>query len=121
MPGLVVARRKGDVRAMAKKVTVTLVDDMDEESVADETVEFGLDGQGYEMDLSSANAERFREQMKPWMTKARKVGRATPRRARGSKERYAAVRQWARARGHKIGDRGRVPASLIAAYDAENG
>lgn len=108
--------------AMAKKVTVTLVDDMDEEAVADETVEFGLDGQSYEMDLSHANAERFREQMKPWVTNARKVGRGVPpRRPRVSKERYAAVRQWARDRGHKIGVRGRVPASLIAAYDAEHG
>lgn len=104
---------------MAKKVTVTLVDDMDEEAVADETVEFGLDGQSYEMDLSRANAERFREQMKPWVTNARKVGRSV--RPRVSKERYAAVRQWARDRGHKIGVRGRVPASLIAAYDAEHG
>ena len=29
---------------MAKKVTVTLIDDVDQEAVADETVEFGLDG-----------------------------------------------------------------------------
>lgn len=105
---------------MAKKVTVTLVDDMDEESVADETVEFGLDGQGYEIDLASANADRFREQLRPWLANARKVGRTVPprRSARGSKERYAAVRQWAREQGQQIGDRGRVPAALIEAYDA---
>ncbi|HET8993378.1 MAG TPA: histone-like nucleoid-structuring protein Lsr2, partial [Rhodococcus sp. (in: high G+C Gram-positive bacteria)] len=29
---------------MAKKVTVTLIDDVDQESAADESVEFGLDG-----------------------------------------------------------------------------
>ena len=29
---------------MAKKVTVTLIDDVDQEASADETVEFGLDG-----------------------------------------------------------------------------
>ncbi len=32
---------------MAKKVTVTLVDDFDGEGGADETVEFGLDGVSY--------------------------------------------------------------------------
>ncbi|WP_252920646.1 Lsr2 dimerization domain-containing protein, partial [Mycolicibacterium smegmatis] len=37
---------------MAKKVTVTLVDDFDGEATADETVEFGLDGVTYEIDLS---------------------------------------------------------------------
>ena len=37
---------------MAKKVTVTLVDDFDGEGAADETVEFGLDGVSYEIDLS---------------------------------------------------------------------
>lgn len=82
---------------MAKKVTVTLVDDMDEESVADETVEFGLDGQSYEMDLSSANAERFREQMKPWMTKATQ-GR--PGRAAAGARLQRAVR-----RGPAVGSR----------------
>ena len=35
---------------MAKKVTVTLVDDLDLESTADETVEFALDGVGSRLD-----------------------------------------------------------------------
>ena len=43
---------------MAKKVTVTLVDDFDGEGAADETVEFGLDGVTYEIDLSGKNAEQ---------------------------------------------------------------
>ena len=43
---------------MAKKVTVTLVDDFDGEGAADETVEFGLDGVTYEIDLSAKNATK---------------------------------------------------------------
>ena len=43
---------------MAKKVTVTLVDDFDGEGSADETVEFSLDGVSYEIDLSSKNADK---------------------------------------------------------------
>ena len=34
---------------MAKKVTVTLVDDFDGDGPADETVEFSIDGVSYEM------------------------------------------------------------------------
>ena len=44
---------------MAQKVMVTLVDDLDG-SEAGETVEFGLDGAFYEIDLSEGNAERLR-------------------------------------------------------------
>ena len=40
---------------MAQKVFVSLVDDIDG-SEADETVEFGLDGVNYEIDLSAENA-----------------------------------------------------------------
>ena len=45
---------------MAKKVTVTLIDDVDQESAADETVEFGIDGVTYEIDLSDDNAANLR-------------------------------------------------------------
>lgn len=103
---------------MAKKVTVSLIDDTDGECVADETVEFGLDGQGYEIDLASVNAARLREQLRPWVAHARKVGRGVPARSRSTKERNAAVRQWAREQGREIGVRGRVPRELVEAYDA---
>lgn len=66
---------------MAKKVTVTLVDDVDGEAPADETVEFGVDGVTYEIDLSSKNAEKLRNQLSTWVEHARRVsGR---RRGRG--------------------------------------
>ena len=45
------AQAEGQCGLMAKKVTVTLVDDFDGEGAADETVEFGLDGVSYEIDL----------------------------------------------------------------------
>jgi hypothetical protein len=52
---------------MAKKVTVTLVDDFDGEGAADETVEFSLDGVSYEIDLSSKNAAKLRNELKQWV------------------------------------------------------
>ena len=59
---------------MAKKVTVTLVDDFDGEGAADETVEFGLDGVTYEIDLSSKNATKLRNDLKKWVEAGRRVG-----------------------------------------------
>ena len=58
---------------MAKKVTVTLIDDSDGEGAADETVEFGLDGVNYEIDLSSKNAAKLRAELKKWAEAGRRV------------------------------------------------
>ena len=59
---------------MAKKVTVTLVDDFDGAGAADETVEFGLDGVTYEIDLSTKNAAKLRNDLKQWVAAGRRVG-----------------------------------------------
>ena len=45
---------------MAQIREIRLVDDLDGE-VADETVEFGVDGKNYEIDLSTANAKKLRD------------------------------------------------------------
>ena len=55
---------------MAKTVIVKLTDDLDGGD-ADETVTFALDGRSYEIDVSSANANRLRDAFKPFMEKAR--------------------------------------------------
>ncbi|WP_131822261.1 Lsr2 dimerization domain-containing protein, partial [Mycobacteroides chelonae] len=44
---------------MAKKVTVTYVDDLDGESPADGPVDFGIDGVNYQIDLSAKNADKL--------------------------------------------------------------
>jgi nucleoid-associated protein Lsr2 len=111
---------------MAKKVTVTLVDDFDGEGSADETVEFSLDGVSYEIDLSSKNAQKLRNELKPWLEAGRRVGgrrrgrSAPPGRARASidREQSAAIREWARRNGHKVSTRGRIPAEIIDAFHA---
>lgn len=54
---------------MAKKVTVTLIDDYDGKSKADETVQFSIDGVAYEIDLSTLNAGKLRGALEPWTEK----------------------------------------------------
>ncbi|SIM23050.1 histone-like nucleoid-structuring protein Lsr2 [Mycobacteroides abscessus] len=114
---------------MAKKVTVTLVDDVDGEAAADESVEFGLDGITYEIDLSSKNAEKLRKQLSTWVEHARKVsGRSRRHGGLGSSRKRpsidraqsAAIREWASKNGHSVSSRGRIPAEVIDAFNAAN-
>jgi hypothetical protein len=108
---------------VAQKVTVQLVDDLDG-SVAEETVEFGLDGVSYQIDLSSVNAEKIRDALADFVVHARRSGlrkRATipaqrSRSAAVDREQNQAIRDWARKRGLKVSERGRISAEVLDAY-----
>jgi hypothetical protein len=109
---------------------VRLIDDLDGEA-ADETVEFGLDGKVFEIDLSQGNAGRLRDALAEYVAAARKSGggggrrraaapAAAPRRPSIDREQNQAIRDWARKRGMKVSDRGRIPAEVLEAYHQEN-
>jgi Lsr2 len=113
---------------MAQKVQVLLVDDLDG-GEASETVSFALDGNNYEIDLSGKNAEELRDAFAKYVGSARKAGRATSssgrssgRRSGGSstsmdRDQAAAIRSWAKSKGLKVSDRGRIPATIIEQYN----
>jgi hypothetical protein len=108
---------------MAQKVVVELIDDLDG-GKAEETVSFGLDGRTYNIDLSGRNAKALRKAMAPFVGSARKVG--APRQGRGGARKATVrsgpstqeVREWARAQGMQIADRGRIPADVTAQFQA---
>lgn len=105
---------------MAQKVSIVLVDDIDGGD-ADETVSFALDGTGYEIDLSAANAAKLREVVAPYVGHARKVasrkGGAARKASAGGNTKD--IRDWARSNGWPdLSDRGRVPSDIKDAYDA---
>ena len=105
---------------MAQKVQVLLVDDLDG-SEATETVAFGLDGASYEIDLSSGNASKLRKELAGYVEHSRKASApARRRRARTGpgRERSAQIRAWAKQHGKKISERGRIPADILAEYEA---
>jgi hypothetical protein len=109
---------------MAQKVQVLLVDDLDG-GEASETVSFSLDGTAYEIDLSSENADKLRKDFAQYIDRARKGsggGGGRRRRARSGpgRERSAEIRAWARQRGHKVSERGRIPATIISEYEASH-
>ena len=105
---------------MAAKTIVTLEDDLDG-SPADETLRFGLGPAAYEIDLSAANARRFRAQLAPFVEHARKHGRGQRSqvgRSPAARRNSAEVRTWARQHGIEISERGRIPANVIEQYEA---
>jgi hypothetical protein len=113
---------------VAQKIQVLLVDDIDW-GVATETVAFGIDGGSYEIDLSANNAAMLRAALADYVAHARRPNKArhtptsvrphrTP--ARADREQTRAIREWARKNGHKVNDRGRVPASVVDAYNSAN-
>jgi hypothetical protein len=112
---------------VAQKVQVTLVDDLDGSS-ADETLTFGLDGVLYEIDLSKGNAKKFRDSLTVYVGAARRSGRASrvgrprgrarSRAAAGSQAPTSEIRAWARSKGIKVNERGRIAADIVAKFEA---
>ncbi|MEV7420489.1 Lsr2 family protein [Streptomyces sp. NPDC089919] len=109
---------------MAQKVQVLLVDDLDG-GEADETVTFALDGKTYEIDLTTANADKLRGLLEPYTKSGRRTGgRAAAGRTKGrvaavggGSTDTAEIRAWAKANGFNVNDRGRVPAEIREAYE----
>ncbi len=112
---------------MARKIVHQLVDDIDGtvlEPGQGQTVLFSLDGIAYEIDLTDENAGALRDALVSYVSAARAIAgprgrRAQPARSGAAGRRdLAAVRAWAKDHGHKVSDRGRVPAAVLDAYDA---
>ena len=112
---------------MAQRVQVILVCDLHEGEVeGTETVSFGLDGSSYEIDVCEAHAHELRDGFAPFVGAARRAGRSAAggqRRSRaarsgGGDNKVAEIREWARKNGHQVSERGRISATVRAAYDA---
>lgn len=107
---------------MAQRVQVMLIDDVDKSEGA-ETVTFGLDGVTYEIDLSAKNAAALRDALAPWVAHGRRVsgrsaGAGRARKSSSAGNDTAAVREWARANGHQVSERGRLSSTVLEAYAA---
>lgn len=67
---------------MAQRTITTLVDDLDGTDLGrgtGQTIQFGIDGRVYEIDLSDDNATALREALRPYADAGRRV---TPLRSR---------------------------------------
>ena len=103
----------------------------DDEVEGVETVAFALDGAAYEIDACEEHASALRDAFAPYVGAARRAGRPAPaaagRKAQGGKakpagsggkERVQEIREWARANGHTVSERGRLSGAVVAAYEA---
>lgn len=116
---------------MAQKVTIALVDDIDgTDSGNVSTIEFSLDGVVYHIDLNEQNAGSLRDTFADYVAAARRTGGRAKRqvgkpaaaetgpRTTMDREQAKAIRDWARKNGFEVADRGRIPASVVEAYNA---
>ena len=111
---------------MAQKIQTLFIDDLDG-SDAEGTVRFGLDGTEYEIDLNAEHAQELRDALTRYVSAARRAGGSARRPARGGRSGSVSglntteVREWAKAQGIEVKDRGRVPAELVVKFKAATG
>ena len=114
---------------MARETFTRLVDDIDG-GEAHETVRFGLDGQSYEIDLSSKNANKLRTALGPYLESGNRLsgrsGAAVGRRrgtgtARADREQNQAIRDWAIRKGFEVAPRGRIRQEIVDEYHRTRG
>jgi hypothetical protein len=119
---------------VARKVEVRLIDDLDNGPAA-ETVEFGLDGRDYTIDLSSKHAAELRGALERYIEAGVKQSRARvpaqrvngsagtrhPRSTRGQREQNEAIRHWARRKGLQVADRGRIAQDIVDEFQRAGG
>ncbi|MET3805641.1 hypothetical protein ABIB25_002645 [Nakamurella sp. UYEF19] len=112
---------------MAQVTNVKLLDDLDGAKAA-ETVSFGIDGVGYEIDLSLKNAKALRKAFAEFVAAGRhlKAPAIAPAGRVGSRGKAAGpdaavIRQWANEAGVPVSVRGRVSAEVRAQYAAAMG
>jgi Lsr2 len=111
---------------VAQKIQILLIDDLDG-SAAEGTVRFALDGTDYEIDLNGEHAQALRDALARYVTAARRGRGGARRPARGGRKAPASgldpaeVREWAKAQGIDVKDRGRVPAELVVRFKEATG
>lgn len=111
---------------MARRIVHQLVDDIDGTVLGigeGETIHFSLNNTAYEIDLTTENADAFRAALEPYIAGARRAGTTqarggSPRKRPAASPETAVIREWAQQNGHKVSERGRIPATVIEAYRA---
>jgi hypothetical protein len=111
---------------VATETFTRLIDDLDG-GKAERTISFSLDGRDFAIDLSKKNITALEKALAPYISAARR-GERPARKGRGAKRSTAGrsrpasgqigVREWARANGYEVSDRGRISADVQSAFDA---
>lgn len=119
---------------MAKQIITKILDDLTGDD-ADESVTFALDGVGYEIDLSAGHALELRKFLARYMDSGKRLGRVDlgrPAQLRtfratasssvqntANRELNQQIREWAANNGWELADRGRIPQTVVDAYETK--
>lgn len=96
-----------------------LIDDIDG-GEADVTIAFVINGDPYTLDLSQANAAKFWKAVNPYIAAAQKNADRHNTAIQNLSETFEqrqVIRDWARAQGYDISDRGRIPIDIAEAFN----
>lgn len=106
---------------MAKEVLTIITDDLDGSKKA-KSVSFALEGVEYSIDLGDKNLAKLRTVLAPYIEAGEKVSKSSRRSSRssasGKRTDSAAIRAWAKESGMSVPSRGRIPQSVVDAYEA---
>lgn len=123
---------------MAKETIVRLRDDITGETVEEghgESIRFSVNDVEYEIDLSDKNAADFHKALAKYIEHAAEVeaepaaparvsrprtSSAATKSTKADKEQLAAMREWLRANGHQVSDRGRIAQNLQDIYNEDH-
>lgn len=113
----------GTLFDMAKKTIAKYFSDISGEEIDTNspTVTFSFDGATYAVDLTDSERNTFSEALAPYIAAGRKEGRGqsrtrTTRNGPSPKE----IREWARQQNIDVPERGRIPATIVEAYENAN-
>jgi Lsr2 len=82
---------------------------------------------GYEIDLNAKHAQQLRDALARYVAAGRRIGASTRRPARSGRKAQpnalntTEVREWAKAQGIDVKDRGRIAAELLVKFKAAAG
>lgn len=127
------AAERGSPVARITQVVVTC--DLEDGDVsASDSLTFSYNGKNYTLDLCKEHLNEVKGVLETYATAGHSAGRGGRGRRRGAApagraprasraaaprgESQAEIREWARAQGYAVGDRGRIPAEVRAAYEA---
>lgn len=79
-------------------------------------VRLGVDRKWFNLDLCSRHAGNVTSKLQEWSTA---VGRSVSVAAeKSAANNTTAIREWAKANGHEVNERGRIPRTVVEAYEA---
>lgn len=120
---------------MARITQVVVTCDLEDGEVsASESISFTYGGKTYTLDLCKKHLDEVKSTLEGYANVGHSMARGPRGRRRatgtgrsahstrpaaaGRGESQAEIREWARAQGYAVGDRGRIPGEVRAAYDA---